>query len=286
MLLEEKKQKVWERPEWLLKECEYQEKDNRLSREIRGIILRWVLLGNEETPREDAVRAVRGFWVKVKMVMKTSLERIKLLNLLNYQLFERYESIIEAMNVGYDRAAGITHYRDIEEMIKNRNKTIHEILSNGKLPLLQRERSELSAKMFSVKECPSETKIKKSMVFSKKAKETIEPKMIRRPLSHQSNKHRFPSKDFLMSRKVRKMENFIEEYESKLVDVMEGKLEVNIDKKKSVDQNLEMLFDQIMERNMSNHRTISKFTFSHSGKVFKRLSKRTLKPIPKKIIEN
>jgi len=29
------------------------------------------------------------------------------------------------MNIGYDRAAGIAHYRDIEDMVKNRNKAIH-----------------------------------------------------------------------------------------------------------------------------------------------------------------
>jgi hypothetical protein len=56
---------------------------------------------------------------------------MKLLNLLSYQLFEQYEAIIEAMNQGYDRAAGIAHYRGIEEMIKNRNRTIHDMLNCG-----------------------------------------------------------------------------------------------------------------------------------------------------------
>lgn len=56
---------------------------------------------------------------------------MKLLNLLNYQLFEQYEAIIDAMNQGYDRTAGICHYRDIEEMIRNRNRTIHDHLARG-----------------------------------------------------------------------------------------------------------------------------------------------------------
>ena len=33
------------------------------------------------------------------------------------------------MNISYDRIAGISHYRDIEEMIKSRNKLIHDILN-------------------------------------------------------------------------------------------------------------------------------------------------------------
>lgn len=35
------------------------------------------------------------------------------------------------MNSGYDRAAGICHYRDIEEMIKHRNRLIHDMLNQS-----------------------------------------------------------------------------------------------------------------------------------------------------------
>jgi hypothetical protein len=72
ILFEERQQKQWERPEWLLKECEYQEKESRLSREIRSLVLRWVLMG-EEGVSEEGGKVVRSFWVKVKMVMKMSL---------------------------------------------------------------------------------------------------------------------------------------------------------------------------------------------------------------------
>ncbi len=48
------------------------------------------------------------------MVIKMSLERMKLLNLLSFSLFEKYDAIIEAMNLAYDRAAGISYYREIE----------------------------------------------------------------------------------------------------------------------------------------------------------------------------
>jgi hypothetical protein len=94
------------------------------------LVLRWVLMGSEEAGGESA-KQLRSFWVKAKMVMKMSLERMKLLDLLNYQLFEQYEAIIDAINQGYDRAAGIAHYRDIEEMIKHRNRSIHDMLNCG-----------------------------------------------------------------------------------------------------------------------------------------------------------
>jgi hypothetical protein len=77
----------------------------------------------------------------------------------------------------------------------------------------------------------------------------------------------------------------MEKYENNLSDVMDGKLDVNIDIKKNVSQNIEELYDQIMEKNISNHRIISKFAFSHTGRAFKRLQiKRALKPITHKIL--
>jgi hypothetical protein len=71
---------------------------------------------------------------------------MKLLNLLNYQLFEQYECIIDSMNLGYDRASGISHYRDIEEMIKNRNRSIHDLLNCGSQMQTNRERYEMTVK--------------------------------------------------------------------------------------------------------------------------------------------
>lgn len=41
----------------------------------------------EEVVSEEGGKQARSFWVKVKMVMKMSLERMKLLNLLSYPLF-------------------------------------------------------------------------------------------------------------------------------------------------------------------------------------------------------
>lgn len=62
---------------------------------------------------------------------------------------------------------------------------------------------------------------------------------------------------------------------------------MNIDIKKNVVQNLEEMYDQIMEKNLSNHRIISKFAFSQSGRAFKRLQlKRALKPITQKILRD
>lgn len=146
MLLQEKRQKSWERPEWLLKQCEYQQKQNRLSRQIRSIILRWLLLINPENKREQDLKSIRGFWIKIKMVVKMSLEKMKLLNLLSYPLFERYEHIIDSINCGYDRAAGIQHYRDVEELIKSRNNLIHQLLSEKLTSLIERNKSQYRIK--------------------------------------------------------------------------------------------------------------------------------------------
>ena len=48
-----------------------------------------------------------------------------MLDFLNYALFERFESIIDATNNGYDRALGLYLYRDIEEMIRIKNRIVH-----------------------------------------------------------------------------------------------------------------------------------------------------------------
>lgn len=67
---------------------------------------------------------------------------------------------------------------------------------------------------------------------------------------------------------------------------MGAKLEINLDNKKSLQQNIEHLYDNIMQKNINNHKIISKFIFSQSGRAFKRIpSKRQLKPSNKKIFE-
>ena len=40
---------------------------------------------------------------------------------------------------------------------------------------------------------------------------------------------------------------------------MSAKIEVNLDNKKSLQQNIEHLYDNIMQKNISNHKIISKF---------------------------
>ena len=111
----------------MLRECEYQTKENKLTREIRGVVLRWVLFDSEQI-KDQITKFIRQFWLKIKMVMKMSLERMKVLDLLNYALFERYENIIDASNRGYDRALGLHFYRDLEDLIRSRNRQIHELL--------------------------------------------------------------------------------------------------------------------------------------------------------------
>jgi hypothetical protein len=70
-------------------------------------------------------------------------------------------------------------------------------------------------------------------------------------------------------------------------DLMAARVEISLDKKKSLQQNLESLYDTLMQRNIGNHKTISKFIFSHSGRVFKRIrsKKHLMRPTTKKLID-
>lgn len=69
-------------------------------------------------------------------------------------------------------------------------------------------------------------------------------------------------------------------------DLMGARVELPLDKKKSLQQNLESLYDILLQRNISNHKTISKFIFAHSAKMPTRLpSKRQLKPTVKKLLD-
>lgn len=66
---------------------------------------------------------------------------------------------------------------------------------------------------------------------------------------------------------------------------MSAKIDANLDNKKSLQQNIEHLYDNIMQKNINNHKIISKFIFSHSGRALKKIpSKRQLKPSTKKIV--
>lgn len=86
---------------------------------------------------------------------------------------------------------------------------------------------------------------------------------------------------------MKKIDKYVDNYEDKLMGVMDVRMDYTIDRKKNIEQNLESLFDQIMQKNMNNHRMISKFIFSHSGKVLKRFpSRRNIKLASKKLIDN
>ncbi len=55
---------------------------------------------------------------------------------------------------------------------------------------------------------------------------------------------------------------------------MPGKIELNIDKKKTVEQNLDTMYDQLLSKNINHHKTIAKFVFKYSGKSFKKMPTR------------
>lgn len=67
---------------------------------------------------------------------------------------------------------------------------------------------------------------------------------------------------------------------------MGAKVELVLDRKKNLQQNIEANIENAMQKNIANHKTISKFIFSHSGRVPKRFpSKRHIKATSKKLIE-
>lgn len=173
-------------------------------------------------------------------------------------------------------------------MIQQRNSHIHSILAHSKLLYSQKERSESSVRPSIIQELPIQLKPNKKSAISKRNKENapiINPKTIRRPLSHQYIKSKFRSKELIKLQQIKNIKKFKDRYEQNLADVMEARLDVNINMKKNVEQNIEHLFDQIMEKNINNHRIISKFVFSRSGyQLQKRQQKRVLKPIQKKIM--
>ena len=55
---------------------------------------------------------------------------------------------------------------------------------------------------------------------------------------------------------------------------MAGKIEINIDKKKTVEQNLDTMFDQLLSKNINNHKTIAKYVYRYSGKALKKMQTR------------
>ena len=66
-------------------------------------------------------RATRTFWIKLKSIVKVSLERLKILNLQNEKIFARYEEIISLINKNYDDQRGLGDFNAVENLLKKRN---------------------------------------------------------------------------------------------------------------------------------------------------------------------
>ena len=66
-------------------------------------------------------RQVRTFWIKVKSIVKVSLDRLRILSLLNEKIFTRYEEIIALINNNYDQQKGIEDFISVENLLKKRN---------------------------------------------------------------------------------------------------------------------------------------------------------------------
>lgn len=52
----------------------------------------------------------RTFWIKVKSIIKVSLDRLRMLKLLNQPIFNRYEEIISLVNKKYDEERSLEEF--------------------------------------------------------------------------------------------------------------------------------------------------------------------------------
>ena len=83
----------------------------------------------------------------------------------------------------------------------------------------------------------------------------MEPKSKRRPFSDQSQrKGRMKLANIFHSKKVKKIEKKLDLLEDCLAPVMDTRIDAPIDKKKTLEGNIEILFNQIMSRNVANQR--------------------------------
>ena len=60
---------------------------------------------------------------------------------------------------------------------------------------------------------------------------------------------------------------------------MDGHIDVSVNKKKTIEQNIEQLHSELMDRNIANHRIIAKFAYRRPLCLRKPVGKRPLKPI-------
>ena len=106
---------------------------------------------------------------------------------------------------------------------------------------------------------------------------------MRRPMSHHS-KHKRPicNRQVLKPKKVKKLNQTLDQLESNAYSIMDMKIDVNIDKKKGLKANLEAIYQQLLQKNNRNQKEITKFVLNQAGRKIKPFNqKKGLKMFPK-----
>ena len=80
--------------------------------------------------------------------------------------------------------------------------------------------------------------------------------------------------NILHSKKMKKIENKLNQFEDTLINVMDARIDATIDKKKTLEGNIDCLYNQILNRNIGNQKDIQKFIFRHHGSFLPKLKHR------------
>ena len=67
------------------------------------------------------------------------------------------------------------------------------------------------------------------------------------------------------AKKVKKVEAKLDQFEHNLADVMDCRVDANLDKKKNIEGNIEQLFGNIMSRNTANQKNIKNYILKYQG---------------------
>jgi hypothetical protein len=156
-------------------------------------------------------------------------------------------------------------------MVRSRNRLVHDLLGQTPQQQCPRNKSEIMKRTVH-RETSIEVKTWK--VTHKREHLTLEPKSKRRPFSEQTQRRGLKLSNVLHARKLRKIETKLEQFEGAITGVMEAKIERNLDKKKGIDENTDVLYHQIMNRNIGNLREIQTFILKYQGSFLKQLQAR------------
>lgn len=84
------------------------------------------------------------------------------------------------------------------------------------------------------------------------------------------------------AKKIRKIETKLDQYEQTVSGLMDAKLDTNIDKKKTLEGNIDTLLNQMMNRNIANQREIQKYIFRYQGSFLPKIRTRPITPLLQK----